>query len=96
MRPMSPEQLFYSLMRVTDYEETMKKVAKKQEERMKKRMKEQGDEAMMGNVEVVEVYSPPRVVEEARKAGMATQENSSLDLTTTDYDGKPWNFQNSR
>ncbi len=54
MRPMSPEQLFYSLMRVTDYEEQMEKVAKKQEERMKRRMKEQGEDAMMGNVSFID------------------------------------------
>ncbi len=42
MRPMSPEQLFYSLMRVTNYEETMEKVARKQEARMHRRMKEGG------------------------------------------------------
>jgi hypothetical protein len=42
MRPMSPEQLFYSLMRVTNYEETMEKVARKQEARMQRRMKDGG------------------------------------------------------
>jgi hypothetical protein len=78
MRPMSPEQLFYSLMRVTDYEETMKKVAKKQEERMRKRMKEQGEEAMMGNVSFID-----RVLEQFTVVFENDEMGEAVDFTST-------------
>ena len=39
---------------------------------------------------VAEIYSPPRVVPVAQKHGLAG--GRSLDLQTTDSEGRPWNF----
>ena len=40
--------------------------------------------------DVSEIYSPPRVTEHARKFGL--EPGWSLDLTTHDSDGRPWDF----
>ena len=57
-------------------------------------IEKQLDKAMMGlliaNVQVAEVYSPPRVTEMAKAMGLKV--GWSLDLTTRDSDGKQWNF----
>ena len=50
----------------------------------------QGDDEDLLKVDVMEVYSPPRVVKEASNAGLNTKPNTSLDLTTRDNDGAPW------
>ena len=47
-------------------------------------------ELLMINVQVAEVYSPPRVAAMARTMGLRA--GWSLDLTTRDHDGKWWNF----
>ena len=44
-------------------------------------------------MEVAEVYSPPRVVEMANRMGM--RGGWSLDVTTCDTDGMPWDFNNA-
>ena len=41
-------------------------------------------------IDVAEVYSPPRVVEFAKEMGLKC--GWSLDITGRDTDGKPWNF----
>ena len=41
--------------------------------------------------DVSEIYSPPRVVALARKHGL--REGFSLDLTTQDESGMPWDFE---
>lgn len=43
-----------------------------------------------GNVDLSEVYSPPRITTVARRLGL--RPGCSLDLTTTDENGKPWDF----
>ena len=43
-------------------------------------------------MQVAEVYSPPRVAEMANQMGM--RGGWSLDLTTCDTDGMPWDFNN--
>ena len=52
------------------------------------------DQAMLKmllmNIDVAEVYSPPRVTQMARKMGLRAC--WSLDLTTTDADGRAWDF----
>lgn len=40
--------------------------------------------------DVAKVYSPPRMIHQAAKLGL--RPGSSLDLTTHDSDGKPWDF----
>ena len=45
---------------------------------------------LIEQMQVAEVYSPPRVVEMANNVGMLG--GWSLDLTTCDEDGKPWGF----
>ena len=40
--------------------------------------------------DVAEVYSPPRIVPVARRQGK--NGGWSLDLTTSDSDGRPWDF----
>ena len=45
---------------------------------------------LINNMQVAEVYSPPRVVKMANEMGM--RGGWSLDLTTTDEDGLPWDF----
>ena len=44
-------------------------------------------------MQVSEVYSPPRIVEMANKMGL--RGGWSLDLTTHDEDGRPWDFNNA-
>lgn len=44
----------------------------------------------IGAVDVAEAYSPERVVTMARRMGMTT--GSSMDITTCDTDGRPWDF----
>ena len=44
----------------------------------------------LNNMDVAEVYSPPRVAAMARKMGLRA--GWSLDLTTCDTDGKAWGF----
>ena len=55
------------------------------------------NETMLGVVlnqmQVSEVYSPPRVVEMANKMGL--RGGWSLDLTTHDEDGRPWDFNDA-
>ena len=41
-------------------------------------------------VDVSEIYSPPRIVALAKTYGL--REGFSLDLTTRDEDGNPWDF----
>ena len=41
-------------------------------------------------IDVAEIYSPPRIAERAEKWGL--EGGWSLDLTTTDKDGKHWDF----
>ena len=43
-------------------------------------------------MQVSEVYSPPRVVEMANRMGL--RGGWSLDLTTSDENGRPWDFNN--
>ena len=45
---------------------------------------------MREQMDVAEVYSPPRVVEMAKKMGLRA--GWSLDFTTTDDEGNPWDF----
>lgn len=45
---------------------------------------------MINELDVAEVYSPPRVVEMARRMGIRA--GWSLDITTTDDDGNAWDF----
>ena len=45
---------------------------------------------MFEQMEVAEVYSPPRIVEMARRMGLRA--GWSLDLTTCDDYGRPWDF----
>ena len=45
---------------------------------------------LIGKMELAEVYSPPRVTEMARKTGLKA--GWSLDITTCDNDGEPWDF----
>ena len=40
--------------------------------------------------DVSEIYSPPRVTEEARRRGLAG--GWALDLTSADENGEPWDF----
>ena len=47
---------------------------------------------LLMNMEVAEVYSPPRVTQMARKMGLRA--GWSLDLTTHDSDGRAWDFNN--
>ena len=49
---------------------------------------------LINNMEVVEIYSPPRVVEMANK--MELRGGWSLDLTTNDETGTPWDFNDAR
>ena len=46
--------------------------------------------SLIGKIEMVEVYSPPRVTEVARTMGLKA--GWSLDITTRDSDGKAWDF----
>ena len=46
------------------------------------------------NVDVSEVFSPPRVAAMAAKMGLVP--GSSMDITTTDETGEPWNFSIKR
>ena len=48
---------------------------------------------MVRQMQVSEVYSPPKVVEMANKMGL--RGGWSLDLTTQDENGRPWGFNNS-
>ena len=48
----------------------------------------------ISSVDVAEVFSPPRVVAMAAKMGLVP--GSSMDLTTTDELGEPWNFSLAR
>ena len=41
-------------------------------------------------MDVAEIYSPERVTQHAKQAGL--EPGWSLDLTTTDVDGRPWDF----
>ena len=45
---------------------------------------------LLAKIEVAEVYGPPRVTEMARKLGMRA--GWALDVTTTDDDGRAWDF----
>ena len=58
-------------------------------------MSEQLDAAMMqmlvDEMEVAEIYSPPRVSEMARRMGLKV--GWSLDGTTMDHDGRAWDFK---
>ena len=45
---------------------------------------------LMEQMDVAEVYSPPRIAEMARQMGL--RGGWSLDLTTCDKDGRPWDF----
>ena len=47
---------------------------------------------LINNMQVAEVYGPPRVVEMANRMGL--RGGWSFDLTTTDEDGLPWDFNN--
>ena len=47
-------------------------------------------ELLIANIEVAEVYSPPRVVTMAKTMGLKA--GWSLDLTTKEVDGRQWNF----
>ena len=47
---------------------------------------------LVARMNVAEVYSPPRVVEVARKIGL--REGWGLDLSTRDEDGRAWDFYN--
>lgn len=49
---------------------------------------------LITNMEVVEIYSPLRVVEMANKVGF--RGGWSLDFTTNDEDGMPWDFNDAR
>ena len=49
---------------------------------------------LMNQMQVAEVYSPPRVVETANKMGM--RGGWSLDLITCDTDGLPWDFNSAK
>ena len=48
-------------------------------------------EVLLNQLDVVEVYSPPRVAAMARRMGM--RQGWSLDLTTCDKDGRAWGFK---
>ena len=55
------------------------------------RIEKKGDLAFDGwGADCSEVYSPPRVTELAGKVGL--QSGSALDLTTTDEESNPWDF----
>ena len=41
-------------------------------------------------IDVAEFHSPPRIVKRAKDIGL--RPGWSLDITTRDYDGKPWDF----
>ena len=45
----------------------------------------------INNIDVAEVYSPERVTRVAEQYGL--KPGWSLDLTTTDENGRPWGFQ---
>lgn len=45
---------------------------------------------LIANMDVAEFYSPPRVTELARRMGLKA--GWSVDLTTTDSDGRAWDF----
>ena len=47
-------------------------------------------EQCLCQIDVDEIYSPPRVVPEAVKQGL--RGGLSMDLTTTDENGMPWDF----
>ena len=47
-------------------------------------------EILIANIQVAEVYSPARVTAMAKTMGLRA--GWSLDLTTRDIDGRPWNF----
>ena len=64
----------------------MEKKPSKLEHKLDKTMME----LLIANVQVAEVYSPPRVVAMAKAMGL--KGGWSLDLTTTDCDGRRWNF----
>ena len=49
---------------------------------------------VINNMQVVEVYSPPRVVKMANE--MWLRGGWSLDLTTRDEDGLPWDFNDAK
>ena len=49
---------------------------------------------LLNQTQVAEVYSPPRVAEMANITGM--RGGWSLDLTTCDADGMPWDFDDSK
>lgn len=48
---------------------------------------------LTNEMEVVEVYSPPRITQMARRMGLKA--GWSLDLTTCDSDGKAWDFNDT-
>ena len=48
-------------------------------------------QAVMEEMDVAEVYSPPRIADMAKKMGLRA--GWSLDLTTCDESGKPWDFR---
>ena len=45
---------------------------------------------MFENMEVAEIYSPPRITKRARRMGLRA--GWSFDLTTCDENGRPWDF----
>ena len=44
----------------------------------------------INSVDIVEVYSPPRVVKMAESMGLSG--GWSLDIFSNDVDGRPWDF----
>ena len=67
----------------------------RRERQHKRSVKEVGLNQMMRKImfeqmEVAEVYSPPRVTKMARRMGLRA--GWSLDLTTCDENGRPWDF----
>ena len=49
-----------------------------------------GDKEVQPGSRICEVYSPPRIVPIARQNGLGP--GWSLDITTMDQEGRPWNF----
>ena len=45
---------------------------------------------LLPKIEVAEIYSPPRVTETAKKMGLRA--GWALDITTSDVDGRAWDF----
>ena len=46
--------------------------------------------SLLAKIEVAEIYSPPRVIAMAQKMGLRS--GWALDITTTDVDGRAWDF----